>query len=91
MDKNAWLMLVATLGTFAILVLLIFFPVQETNKMIILAIAGPTLGFFFGATLKQPVPPGTVTSTTTDNTKGVSNAQTTVTVSPPGPLDPTGL
>lgn len=85
MDKNVWLMIMATLGTFTILVLLIFFPVQETNKMLILAIAGPTLGFFFGATLKQPVPPGTVSTVTTDNTKGVINAKVPV----DHPPDPT--
>lgn len=70
-------MLVATMFTFALLILLVFFPVQETNKMIILAIAGPTLGYFFGAALKQPAPPGTVTSTTTDNTKGIVNEKST--------------
>jgi hypothetical protein len=59
--KNGWLMLVATIGTFILLVLLIFNPLPEKNAQIFLAISTFVLGFYFGSSVgKSPVVPAIV-------------------------------
>jgi hypothetical protein len=88
MEKNTWLILVATLGFLALLGGLLFFPIPKDNIQVFIFIAGLVGGFFFGASIKQPIPP--TTPITVDNTKGVTNVQETVSL-PPGPLDPAGL
>jgi len=54
--KNSLLMLIATIGTFALLYLLMFFSVPQDNAQILLAIVGPTLGFFFGSSVNKNGP-----------------------------------
>lgn len=46
---NSFLMLVATVFTFAILVLMIFKQIPTENKEIVLAFGSFVMGFFFGS------------------------------------------
>ena len=58
--NNPALMMVATIGTFILLVLLIFFPIPDKNAQTFLALATFMLGFYFGSCLNksaQPTPP----------------------------------
>ena len=64
MDKNSWLILVATIGFLALLGGLLFVPVPKDNIQIFIFIAGLVGGFFFGSSIKQPVPPPTISTTT---------------------------
>jgi hypothetical protein len=50
-------MLIATVSTFIILSLMLFFPIPADNAQILLAIIGPTLGFFFGSSVNKQRPP----------------------------------
>ncbi len=59
--KNSHLMLIATLGAFILLGLLLFYPIPDKNAQIFLAIATLALGFYFGSSAnKQPTPLPTV-------------------------------
>ena len=55
--KNSLLMLIATVGTFILLFLMMFYAVPKDNAQILLAIVGPTLGFYFGSSVNKPRPP----------------------------------
>lgn len=57
MIKNSILMLIATIGTFCLLFLLMFFAVPKDNTTILLAVIGPVLGFFFGSSINKQRPP----------------------------------
>ena len=54
MDKNAWLMGIATVASFVLLGLLLFFPIPDKNVQVFIFLAGLVCGFFFGASIKQP-------------------------------------
>ena len=54
--KNSWLMALATVGTFLLLYCLMFFNVPKDNAQILLAIVGPTLGFYFGSSVNKQRP-----------------------------------
>lgn len=55
--KNSLLMAIATIGTFILLYLLMFVAVPKDNSTVILAIVGPTLGFYFGSSVNKQRPP----------------------------------
>jgi hypothetical protein len=54
--KSNPLMLIATLGTFLLLGLLIFFPIPDANAQIFLATSSFVLGFYFGSSVNKPRP-----------------------------------
>jgi hypothetical protein len=76
--KNSMLMLIATVGTFILLYLLMFFAVPDNNAQILLAIVGPTLGFFFGSSVNKAATPAPPAGNTTNlpNNAGTITVQT---------------
>lgn len=54
--KNSMLMLIATVGTFLLLYLLMFWAIPKDNAQVLLAIVGPTIGFFFGSSINKSRP-----------------------------------
>lgn len=55
--KNSWLMLIATVATFIILILLMYQPIPDANAQIFLAVSSFVLGFFFGSSTNKARPP----------------------------------
>lgn len=55
--KNSLLMLIATIGTFILIYLLMFVPIPPDNGQILMAISGLALGFFFGSSVNKQRPP----------------------------------
>jgi len=55
--KNSWLMLIATVGTFILLALLLFFPLPDKNAQTFLALASFIMGFYFGSSVNKQRPP----------------------------------
>ena len=55
--KNSQLMLIATVCTFILLVLLMFFPIPDANAQIFMAVSGLALAFFFGSSVNKARPP----------------------------------
>jgi len=55
--KNSLLMLIATVGTFILVYLLMFVEVPKDNASVLLAITGPALGFYFGSSVNKQRPP----------------------------------
>ena len=64
--KNSHLVLIATVATFALLVLIMFFPIPEKNDQIFMAFGGMILGYFFGSSNSKPVPGVPVPPTQSD-------------------------
>ena len=63
MKNNPALMMVATIGSFGLLTLLIFFPLPDKNAQTFLALASFVMGFYFGSSLNKtpqqtPLPQG---------------------------------
>ena len=54
--KNSQLMLIATVCTFILLVLLMFFPIPDANAQIFMAVSGIALAFFFGSSVNKARP-----------------------------------
>ena len=58
--NNHQLMLIATVGTFALLAGLMFFPLPDKNAQTFLALASFVMGFYFGSSVNkipQSTPP----------------------------------
>lgn len=56
LDKSILLM-VATVGTLALLGLMMFFPIPKDNAQIFLAVATFLLGYFFGSAINRTASP----------------------------------
>lgn len=79
--KSGLLMIIATVGTFILLYLLMFVNVPKDNAQILLAIVGPTLGFYFGSSVNKnqntsAITPPTTPSTTDTTSITLSNTST---------------
>ena len=68
---NSWLMLVALVGTFAIVGWMLDHPVPDKNAQLVLAIVMFPLGFFFGSSINKNRSPDTIQQTTTTTTGDV--------------------
>lgn len=54
--QNATLLFIATLGSFILLGLLIFFPLPDKNAQTFLALASFVMGFYFGSSVNKQRP-----------------------------------
>ena len=55
--KNSQLMMLATVCTFLLLGMLMFFPIPDKNAQIFMAVSGIALGFYFGSSVNKNRPP----------------------------------
>lgn len=61
MRYNQTLMLIATIGSFILLTLLLFFPLPDKNAQTFLALASFVMGFYFGSSVSTKPQPTTTT------------------------------
>ena len=82
--KNDKLMALATLASFGLLFVMVFYPIPDKNVQVFVFLLGLVCGFFFGGAIKQATPPGTVSTTSTPADVITPPAGTTVTTKSQG-------